>query len=121
PPPRLLDGLLEAAARFGYELPELWSGAARGTGNGPEPYPAACRPQAWAAASGLLALRALLGLEPDVPNGVVAVRPLAGAVPGGLDVDGLSVAGRRVRIRIGRTGHPEVTGLPAGLTVPPAG
>ncbi|REE95385.1 glycogen debranching N-terminal domain-containing protein [Thermomonospora umbrina] len=121
PAVRLMDGLLSAASHFAYELPELWSGAARRAGRGPETYPAACRPQAWAAAASVLCLRALLGLEPDVPHGTVTVRPLAGAAPSGLDVDGLSIAGRRVRIGIGRTGRPEVVGLPAGLTVSTAG
>ncbi|SEG13567.1 Glycogen debranching enzyme (alpha-1,6-glucosidase) [Thermomonospora echinospora] len=116
----LLDDLLAAADHFGYELPELWSGAARGPGRGPEPYPAACRPQAWAAAASVLALRALLGLEPDVPGGTVTVHPLPGGASGGLEADGLVVAGRRVRIRTGR-GGPEVTGLPPGLTVRAAG
>ena len=41
----------------------------------PIPYPAACRPQAWAAGASLAALRGLLGLEPDVPAGVVRVHP----------------------------------------------
>ena len=38
-------------------LPELWSGEGR-----PVPYPAACRPQAWSAASAVVAARALNAL-----------------------------------------------------------
>lgn len=46
---QLAEQLLAAAAAFDYRMPELYSGEA---GNPtPVPYPAACRPQAWAAAA----------------------------------------------------------------------
>ena len=55
----------------------------------PVAYPSACSPQAWAAATPLLLLRALLGLEPDgdhlrvdpvVPDGIgrLALRGIPG-------------------------------------------
>lgn len=55
-------GLLQAAEGFGYRLPELFAGDAADEVWPPIPYPAACRPQAWAAASAVpvaLALGAL--------------------------------------------------------------
>ncbi len=58
-------GLLRAAEGFGGRLPELFGGQpapASGTEDGvwpPHPYPASCRPQAWAAASVAVLLRAL--------------------------------------------------------------
>ncbi|MDX3238765.1 glycogen debranching N-terminal domain-containing protein [Streptomyces sp. ME03-5709C] len=46
----LANGVVGAAERFDYRLPELYGGVAASDG-GPLPaYPSACRPQAWAAA-----------------------------------------------------------------------
>jgi glycogen debranching enzyme len=50
----LIEGLLRASVAFQQRLPELWSGEGR-----PVPYPAACRPQAWSAASALVVAGAL--------------------------------------------------------------
>ena len=47
---QLVDGLLDAAESFDHRLPELFSGE-RNRGGRVVPYPASCRPQAWAAAS----------------------------------------------------------------------
>jgi glycogen debranching enzyme len=62
---RLALGLLDASAHFGHRLPELFSGFARTEMSVPVPYPAACSPQAWAAAAPIELVRALLGLQPD--------------------------------------------------------
>jgi glycogen debranching enzyme len=64
----LIEGLLTAAAAFDYRLPELYSGdspTSAGAGARPMPYPAACRPQAWAAAAIGPILQALAGLLPE--------------------------------------------------------
>lgn len=58
----LVDGLIAAAERFDYRLPELYSGDGPEQGPGVAPYPAACRPQAWAAAS-IGAIVQCLGLD----------------------------------------------------------
>jgi glycogen debranching enzyme len=50
----LIEGLLRASVAFEQRLPELWSGEGR-----PVPYPAACRPQAWSAASAVVVAGAL--------------------------------------------------------------
>ena len=72
---RLSDGLLALSAANDGQLPELLSGLGCSEVSLPVPYPAACRPQAWAAGAPLVVLRALLGLEPDVSNGVVRLHP----------------------------------------------
>ncbi|WP_263731209.1 glycogen debranching N-terminal domain-containing protein [Cellulomonas sp. SG140] len=56
----LAEGLLRAAESFGYRVPELYSGDPA-TGPTPHalPYPAACRPQAWSAASAVVVAQAL--------------------------------------------------------------
>ena len=93
----LADGLLDAAAAFGWRLPELFAGDARDQVPWPSAYPASCRPQAWAAAAAGALAEALLGLDVDVPAGRVTVTPPPHR-PGGagprLHVDGL-VAGTR--------------------------
>nr|NLD40640.1 amylo-alpha-1,6-glucosidase [Actinomycetales bacterium] len=53
------EGLLEAADRFDSRPPELFGGDAPMVGAPPTPYPASCRPQAWAAASAAIVARAL--------------------------------------------------------------
>jgi len=72
---RLARGLLETAAFSGGRLPELFGGFDRSDVAVPVPYPASCSPQAWSAASPLLVVRSLLGLEPDVPRGRITLRP----------------------------------------------
>jgi glycogen debranching enzyme len=106
----LADGLLSAAAGFGWRLPELFSGEA---GQRPTPYPAACRPQAWSAAAAGALVEGLLGLAVDVPAGTVAVRP-AGVRVGGagarLHVDGLVAGTETFSAGITESGDPYVGG-----------
>ena len=56
-------GLLTAAEGFDYRLPELFSGQPADEVWPPVPYPASCRPQAWAAAAVVPVARALGALE----------------------------------------------------------
>jgi glycogen debranching enzyme len=111
----LASGLLAAAEAFDYQLPELFGGDDRAVLGRPVPYPAACRPQAWAAAAGVTLLHAAVGLRPDVPAGTVAVAPLAGAPLGAVSVAGLRVAGEPVTVSVDATGAATVSGLPASL------
>jgi glycogen debranching enzyme len=61
---RILEGLLQAAGHLKTEsLPELFCGIPRDQGLGPVPYPVACHPQAWSAASIFMIVQAILGLE----------------------------------------------------------
>lgn len=46
---RVAEGLLTAAEGFDYRLPELFGGHSAEEAWPPVPYPASCRPQAWAA------------------------------------------------------------------------
>ena len=85
---RLADGLLDAAEAFGGRLPELYCGFPRERHAPPVPYPTSCSPQAWASAAPLLLMRALLGLDPDVPGARLrAASPAAGRL-------GIGAAGR---------------------------
>ncbi len=111
----LLRGLLAAAVAFDFRLPELYGGEQRAAHSRPLPYPAACRPQAWAAASAVSLLSALLGLEPDVPGGTLRVAPLRPSPVGSLEVHGLRLAGAPLSVRIAADGGAEILAGPAGL------
>ncbi len=108
----LVEGLLAAAADVGYRLPELHSGDTRGTSPTVVPYPAACRPQAWSAASAVGLLTAVLGLSPDRERGSVTVRPMQPSPVGALRVGGLRVGRRDVAVAVDAAG----TALPVTPT-----
>ncbi|WP_163543451.1 glycogen debranching N-terminal domain-containing protein [Occultella kanbiaonis] len=115
---RLGDGLVRAAPAFDFRLPELFAGDAAAEVSRPVPYPASCRPQAWAATAAVAILQARLGLTADVPNGVVRVRP-AGAGP--LSVSGLRLGTEDLAVSVDGHGGVEVR-APAGFRVDgPAG
>lgn len=95
---RLLTGLVRAAPYFDDRLPELFSGVTRNPGGFPVPYPAACRPQAWAAGAGLLLVRACLGARPDVPNRRVLLRPLRRSPFRRLELRDVPLAGGRLDV-----------------------
>ncbi len=113
----LIDGLLAVGETFDFRVPELHAGFGRDAIGRPMPYPAACRPQAWSAAAAVLILQTLLGLEPDVPGGVVRLRPPAGAPLGALSVRGIRIAGEPVDVTVDSAGDATVTGLPSALAV----
>lgn len=98
---RLLHGLVEVAPAFGGRLPELFGGFTREEAPVPVPYPAACRPQAWAAGGALLLLRACLGLHADVPAGRLRIDPLWPPPFRTLEAS-FHVAGSPVRVRVDR-------------------
>jgi glycogen debranching enzyme len=113
----LVGGLLRAAPSFGYRLPELFGGDALTDLPQPTPYPAACHPQAWAAAAAVGILRVLTGLRPDLPNGTVAVTPPAGSPVGALSVRGLRLGRGRLDLAVDATGQVVSVGAPVGVTV----
>ncbi|MBX6351722.1 MAG: amylo-alpha-1,6-glucosidase [Thermoflavifilum sp.] len=82
----VIQGLLRAASSFDrMRLPELFGGFGLDETTEPVPYPVSCSPQAWAAATPVAAVQALLGLRPDsvhrqlhvcpvIPEGVTHLR-----------------------------------------------
>ena len=113
----LIEGLLAAAAHFGDRLPELYGGDARSKQSGPRAYPASCHPQAWAAASAVSILAAVVGIRPDVPRGIVAFTPLP--YRDRLVVNGIRLSNQRVAVQLGEGESPRITGLSPGLRVSP--
>lgn len=104
----LAEGVLAAAVDFGHRLPELFSGDARGTVPAAVPYPAACRPQAWSAASSVAVLTSVLGLRPDAPGGVLGVTGSASL--GAVEVRGLRFAGAPVDVTVDAAGRTTARG-----------
>lgn len=75
----LAAGLLRAAQGFNWRLPELFAGHSAADTWPPVPYPASCRPQAWAAASAVPVARALGYLDPDALDRGLPGLPLEAA------------------------------------------
>ncbi|HWP58961.1 MAG TPA: glycogen debranching N-terminal domain-containing protein [Candidatus Acidoferrales bacterium] len=60
----ILEGLLDASVHLHTgSLPELFCGFPRDVRLGPVPYPVACHPQAWSAASVFMLVQGMLGME----------------------------------------------------------
>jgi hypothetical protein len=62
-------------------------------------------------------LSTLLGLRPDVPNGVLRLAPLRPSPVGELIVRGLRVAGDALDVRLGADGTAEVLTAPSKLRI----
>ena len=113
---RVMEGIVDAAAFFGFRLPELFAGLGREEVDVPVAYPTACAPQAWAAAAPFLLLRTLLRFEPDVRNGVVHLAPEVPDWLGRIVIEGIRVTGGRLSIEV-EGDRLEVTDAPPGLEI----
>jgi glycogen debranching enzyme len=113
---RLATELLDAAEHFDGRLPELICGFSRDDYGVPVPYPSACSPQAWAAATPVQLVRSLLRLDPHVPGGVVSYAPQLPPEWGELRLDAVDLAGVHVSLRAG-PGGAGLTGLPDDVTL----
>jgi glycogen debranching enzyme len=81
-------GVLESSDDF--RLPELFCGFRRRGSGPPVPYEVACKPQAWAAGSLFLMIRAMLGIQMDVDSKhVVLNQPILTSRLSSLEVKGL--------------------------------
>ncbi|GAC1341681.1 MAG: glycogen debranching N-terminal domain-containing protein [Candidatus Dormibacteria bacterium] len=100
---RLVDGLLAAASSLGrFQMPELFAGLERVRDAAAVPYEQANVPQAWSAGAVFQAIRLLLGLEPDVPNGRLYVDPALPAWCPELVLENMRVGDERLTIRAHR-------------------
>ena len=110
---QVVDGLLDASVAFGGRLPELFCGFDRRDTGFPVPYPAACTPQAWAAAAPFQLLRTMLLLNPCVPHGTIHVSPVPPSV-GHVRMEGVPFGEHRLTIDADST-DVHVEGLPPGI------
>jgi glycogen debranching enzyme len=93
------------AAMDDAHLPELLSGSQRGPRDrAPDPQEVGCTPQAWAAASPFMVLRALLGLEATRNGELVSTVDSAPAFLRGFDWRGVHALGRRWNVSVDESG-----------------
>jgi glycogen debranching enzyme len=96
----LSRALLQACRASSGRPPELFSGLPPSDMAVPVPYPASCSPQAWASAAPLLVVRALLGLEPALDAGHLALDPVLPSGATYLELDGMELGGDQVTIAV---------------------
>ncbi len=113
---QLLIAMLDCGYVSNGRLPELMSGFDRLEIGSPIGYPASCSPQAWAAASPLLALRSFLRLNPACDKGVVSFDPILPAEVLFLNLEGVRIGDHRVSIRVDG-GQYEFIGLPPEVAI----
>jgi glycogen debranching enzyme len=105
---RIASALFAAAERnCSHRLPELYCGFQRdeeAASDAPVPYPVSCAPQAWAASSPLLLIRAMLGLTVDPGRRAVRVAPALPSWLGRIRIEGLEALGRRFDLEVARQG-----------------
>lgn len=111
---RIAYGLFEAADYFGGRLPELFCGLDRTRYPHPVPYPAACSPQAWAAATPIHLIRMLMRFDPGLPWNELWLAPELPKGFGQFRIDNVPFAGNRLTINITQ-GSITVDGLPGSV------
>ena len=95
---RIASRMFEAAQHSAdFRLPELFCGFDRGVSTTPVPYPVACSPQAWAAATPLFLLQTMLGMRAEAADGLFELdRPHLPGWLGKVTVHDLRVGDRTV-------------------------
>lgn len=111
---RISTALLEAADYSEGRLPELFCGFSREQYSEPVPYPTACSPQAWAAASPIQLVTSLMRYDAHVSRGGFWMDPALPPSYGDLHITNAPMAGGRVTIDIANS-VPVVKGLPEGM------
>jgi len=106
---RIARRLLNAAAHFAHQLPEVFAGFSRSATPFPIAYPTAARPQAWAAGAPVLLVQLLLGLRPDIGRQalVTDAPPELPSWLGTLKLSGVRAFERSWDVRL-ESGHVEV-------------
>jgi glycogen debranching enzyme len=113
---RLSRAMFDASDEFDGRLPEVFAGLPREETTYPVEYPTASRPQAWAAATPILLVAALLGIEPHPTEPRLLVRD--GRVPAwleGVRLTGIEAVGETWDVEV-VDGHVSVS--PSRAAVP---
>ena len=104
---QILDGMVWAATQLKTgSLPELFCGLERQPSLEPVPYPVACHPQAWSAASIFLVLSSMLGLQVSAYDHQIKV--ISPSMPDWLDwvtIENMKAGGEMISLRFERTKH----------------
>ncbi|MBE9227945.1 amylo-alpha-1,6-glucosidase [Phormidium sp. LEGE 05292] len=103
---QIAEGIFAAASYFeAGRMPELFGGIERQPNGFPVPYPDANIPQAWAAGSIFLLIRAMLGLEANAVERSLTVQPVLPDWLPDLDLINLRVGDAKVTLRFWREGE----------------
>src|SRR5579884_1920145 len=95
------EALVDASKYFEYRRwPEVYCGVTRETAGVLARQPDACRPQAWSAGVIFLLLQTWLGIAPRPFSRHVDITPVLPAGLDELDVDGMSICGSKLGLRI---------------------
>jgi glycogen debranching enzyme len=119
---RVARAVSGAAAFFAlHQMPELYAGLPREAAPFPVQYLGANVPQAWAAGSAFSFVQALLGMQPDAPNGKLHLAPTLPAWLPELTLRDLWLNGTRYDLHFRRMGETTLTevlkGDPAAIVV----
>jgi glycogen debranching enzyme len=104
---RVIQETFDAGFRLpGFRVPELYCGFSRDRRyqSSPATYPVSCTPQSWGAGSVFLMLQHLIGLEPDLPNGRIVLRPSLLVGVNRLVFEDLRIGSRSLRVEVWREG-----------------
>jgi len=100
---QIASDLNDAASHFVLnQLPELFAGIQRDGTSFPVQYLGANVPQAWAAGSVFMLLQALLGYQPDAPNGRLLLDPYLPEWLSEITLRDVPVGEMRFDLRLGR-------------------
>ncbi len=98
--------LTSAAGHFLLDqVPELYSGVQRASHAFPVQYLGANVPQAWAAGATFMVIQALLGIQPDTPEGIIYVDPYLPEWLSDLTLIDLRLGKQKFNIRFWRDGE----------------
>lgn len=110
----LMHGLADLSEHSSdMRLHELYCGYARSEANEwPVNYPVSCSPQAWAAGTGILAMRAMLNLQPDAATKSVVVKGSPPANWNSVELRGIAAFGKMFEITCDRKGPATIKEMP---------
>jgi glycogen debranching enzyme len=118
---QIAKGIFDAAAKFQmYRLPELFAGSRREEEGFPVQYVGANIPQAWAAGSVFMLLRAILGIDADASKNLLRLEPTLPDWLPDIAIEGMRVGDARLSIRFsgeGASSEYEIREGGEGLTI----
>lgn len=102
---KVINSLLKASQYFkSHRLPELFCGFDHKEMKGPVEYPVACSPQAWASGSIYLIIQSLLGLNPEMANNKIYLKPIFPDEINKVEIKNLKIGDNRVDFTLTREG-----------------
>jgi len=103
---KVVNGLIKASQYFKYNrLPELFCGFSHKEMKRPIEYPVACSPQAWACGSIYLIIQSLLGINPDVTNNRIYLKPILPDEINKVEVKNLKIGDNRADFLLTKEGN----------------